>query len=71
MSKRKSYQELTIELEGILTQLQSGELDIDAAMKAYQKGLELIGELEQYLKTAENTIRKVSAQPKSSAGKKS
>lgn len=67
----KSYKQLQEELDGILMQLQGGELDIDESMKAYEKGLTLVAELEKYLKTAENTIRKVAVQPKPRGANKS
>lgn len=60
--KPVSYQEQSAELEAILLELQSGELDIEVAVKRYERGLELIAALEDYLKTAENRVRKLKAQ---------
>jgi exodeoxyribonuclease VII small subunit len=60
--KQLSYQEQSAELEAILLELQSGDLDIEAAVKQYERGLELIAALEEYLKTAENRVRKLKAQ---------
>lgn len=67
----KTYKQLQEELDGILILLQSGELDIDESMKAYEKGLTLVAQLEKYLKTAENTINKITSQTKRSGPKKS
>lgn len=53
------YQALSSELDTILFDLQQGELDIDAAMQKYQRGLELVKLLEEYLKTAENRVAKL------------
>jgi len=58
-SKDISYQELKSELDVILGKLQSGDLDIDEAVKAYERGMELFKELEKYLKEAENKITKI------------
>ncbi len=47
------------QLEAILAKLESGDLDVDQAIKQYQKGMELVKQLEKQLKTAENKITKV------------
>lgn len=57
-----NYQAASAELEAILLELQSGELDIEVAVKQYERGLELIAALETYLKTAENRVTKLKAQ---------
>lgn len=59
--KTLTYQDLNRELETVLGCLQSGDLDIDAAVKAYERGMELVKKLEAYLKEAENKIIKVKA----------
>lgn len=65
MSKSKadqpSYQELKTELEGVLAKLQTEDLDVDEALGLYQRGLELVQQLDTYLKTAENTIQELKA----------
>ena len=58
----KSYSQLNEELDNVLVTLQSGNLDIDEAVKFYERGNELIKQLETYLKEAENKITKVKAQ---------
>lgn len=59
MAKKQSYQSLSQELNQLLAELQSGELDIDAAIAAYEKGQKLIAQLQEYLKAAENKIEQV------------
>lgn len=56
MASKKSYRELQTELDNILTELQSSELDIDKALVLYKKGLGSIKQLEDYLQTAKNEI---------------
>lgn len=56
-----SYQKLNAELENLLIELQSGELDIDEAVKKYQRGMEIVKALQKYLKEAENKVKKVKA----------
>lgn len=55
-AKNLSYQALKAELDIVLDQLQQPDIDVDATLKGYQRGLELISQLEAYLKTAENQI---------------
>lgn len=58
MAKTVNYRELSSELDDVLNKLQSGELDIDEAMKQYERGMQIIKDLEAYLKTAENKVLK-------------
>lgn len=60
-NKTINYQALKAELDTVLDNLQQPDTDVDAALKGYQRGLELIGQLENYLKTAENEIVKLQA----------
>lgn len=55
------YQKLKGELDSILDELQRSDLDIDQALKSYERGLQLIKELEIYLADAENTVRELKA----------
>jgi exodeoxyribonuclease VII small subunit len=55
------YQALKNELDGIMQALQQEELDVDEALKHYERGLELIKTLETYLKTAENQVSELKA----------
>jgi exodeoxyribonuclease VII small subunit len=56
----KSYSELSAELAGIMEWFESAEVDLDEALKKYQQAAELIEQLESYLKTAANKIKKIS-----------
>lgn len=56
MVDKKSYKQLQSELDSILTQLQSADLDIDKAMDLYKKGQTLVTQIEDYLKNAKNNI---------------
>ncbi|HSX23915.1 MAG TPA: exodeoxyribonuclease VII small subunit [Candidatus Saccharimonadales bacterium] len=59
MGSKKSYRDLQTQLDAVLTQLQSAELDIDKALELYKKGQALVKELETYLKTAKNEIERL------------
>jgi len=61
VEKKIDYQKLSNELDNIVLALQADTLDVDEAMKQYERGLELVTQLETYLKTAENKITKLQA----------
>ncbi len=63
-TKPVNYQKLNSELEQILAQMQSGELDIDESIKLYERGQKIVKELQTYLKATENKISKVQASKK-------
>lgn len=52
----KTYQQLKQELEAVLANLQADNLDVDAAVAQYERGRQLIAQLQEYLKTAENKV---------------
>lgn len=60
-SQKFNYKKLSAELEEILERLQSTDLDIDEALEAYEKGMKITKQLEEYLKTAENKIKKINS----------
>jgi exodeoxyribonuclease VII small subunit len=66
MSNNKpiDYRKLSSELDAILGELQNGELDIDKALKQYDRGQAVIKQLNEYLKTAENKITQVTTKHK-------
>jgi exodeoxyribonuclease VII small subunit len=57
----KNYKEMTAELAEIMEWFESGNIDIDEAMAKYQKAMELINKMENYLKTAENKVVKIAS----------
>lgn len=61
MPKDVNYKALRTELETIMNRLDDDMLDVDEVTKQYQRGMEIVKELETYLKTAENKVSKVKA----------
>lgn len=61
MAKELDYRAMSDELESIVLALQQDDIDVDVAMQKYERGLELIAQLEKYLKTAENKIEKLNS----------
>lgn len=58
---KKTYRQLSEELSTVLDWFDSQEADLDEALAKYQQAMELIKQMEAYLKTATNKIRKISA----------
>jgi exodeoxyribonuclease VII small subunit len=64
---KPTYQSLKAELDAILAQLQREDLDVDTALQAYKRGLELVSQLETHLKNAENRVVELKAKSDSKA----
>jgi exodeoxyribonuclease VII small subunit len=58
-----NYETLKAELDTIMAELQREDLGVDAALRHYQRGLDLVRRMEDYLKTAENKIIELKAKP--------
>lgn len=56
------YAAKTAQLENILAQLQGSEITLDKAIQLHDAGEKLVTELEAYLKNAEITIRRRTAE---------
>ncbi|MEO8104794.1 MAG: exodeoxyribonuclease VII small subunit [Candidatus Saccharibacteria bacterium] len=59
--KTVDYASLKAELDGVLVEIQREDLDVDVALKQYERGLELVQQLEKYLTTAENRVTELKA----------
>lgn len=55
------FASLNSELETILIELNREDLDVDQAIKHYERGLKLVAQLEQYLQSSENKITELKA----------
>jgi len=61
IASKINYQALSEELETILNELQSDNLDISKALSSYERGLVIIKQLEDYIKRAENSITTINS----------
>jgi exodeoxyribonuclease VII small subunit len=59
VKESKTYSQLRRELDELLAWFEQDGLDVDEAIKKYDQAIVLTKELEQYLKTAENKIKKL------------
>lgn len=60
VKKETSTNDLQAELNELLMWFESDEVDIDEAVVKYERGLKLVAQLQDRLKSAENTIKKIS-----------
>lgn len=61
MTRKIDYKALNRELDEILVKLQADELDVDAAVELYERGIKITKEIEAYLQDAENKVSKIKA----------
>ncbi len=60
MAETKSdYQKMSAELSAIIEWFESDKVNLDEAIVKYEQALTLIAEIENYLKTAENKVKKI------------
>ena len=60
MSKEKTYKELETELSEVLERVENCSYDeLDVLLADYEQGIKTIQSLEEKLKNAKNTIKKV------------
>ena len=57
-TKAFDYTKKTKELGDVLDRLQNPDIQVDEATQLYDTGIKLVGEIEAYLKQAENTVQK-------------
>lgn len=53
---KKTYRELMEELDEVMQALQADDIDVDAAIAHYEKGIALTKQIETYLTKAENKL---------------
>lgn len=63
-----SFEQALAELEGIVQQLEQGQLELDAAIQAYARGTELRSHCERKLKDAELKVQRITTAADGSVG---
>lgn len=56
-----SYAELSQELAEVMARLEQGDLDIDEAVQSYDRGLQIVKQLEALLLKSENRVSQLRA----------
>lgn len=57
--KEKNFEEKLEELEGLVKQLENGDVPLDEAIVSFTKATKLAGDLDKQLKKAEESLSKI------------
>jgi len=68
MAKQINFEKSIAELEGIVNNLEKGELSLDESLKQFEKGITLARKCQDVLSQAEQKIEILSASKTSPAG---
>ncbi len=55
----QKYEELVAELKDIVRRIEEGDLSLEESIALYERGIDLIGECEKILETAEMRISRL------------
>lgn len=58
-TQKRTFAERLRELETLLEWFESADFDVDEAVMNYERGLKLVKDLEEHLKTAENKVSQI------------
>lgn len=58
MAKKKDFQSILMELDGIIENINSGELSLEEALKQFQTGVGLVTEGEKQLQGVAEEVKK-------------
>jgi exodeoxyribonuclease VII small subunit len=59
MAKEVKFEEKLKELETIINELESGEIDLDSSIEKYTVAMKLVKECDEKLKNAEEKVNKI------------
>ena len=59
MTKEKTFEEKLKELETIVNELESGEIDLDSSIEKYTSAMKLVKECDTKLKKVEEQVNKI------------
>lgn len=57
--KPQKFEQSMAELEGLVTSLEKGDMPLDDALKAFEKGTDLVKKCQKQLRDAEHRVEKV------------
>ena len=59
MTKEKKFEDKLKELEEIVNELESGEIDLDSSIEKYTIAMKLVKECDEKLKNVEEQVNKI------------
>lgn len=57
--KTKTYQQMADELNGLVEWFESDSVNLDEAVSKYEQAMELLNQMEDFIKAAENKVKKI------------
>ena len=57
--KEAKFEDKIKELESIINELESGEIDLDASIEKYTRAMKLVNECDEKLKSIEEQVNKI------------
>jgi exodeoxyribonuclease VII small subunit len=57
--KPKNYEQMADELAKLVDWFESSQVNLDESVVKYQQAMELLEQMENYLKTAQNKVKKI------------
>jgi exodeoxyribonuclease VII small subunit len=57
--KVKSYQQMADELNQLVSWFESDQVNLDQAVAKYEQALQLLEQMETYLRSAQNKVKKI------------
>ncbi|MGH7157160.1 MAG: exodeoxyribonuclease VII small subunit [Candidatus Saccharimonadales bacterium] len=57
--KAKTYQQMADDLASLVDWFESDQVNLDEAVRKYEQAMRLLDEMEDYLKSAQNKIKKI------------
>ncbi len=57
--KNEKFEDKMKELEEIINELESGEIDLDTSIEKYTRAMKLVGECDEKLKSIEGQVNKI------------
>jgi exodeoxyribonuclease VII small subunit len=57
----KTYQQLSDEFAGLAAWFEGDQVNLDEAVAKYEQAMKLLAQMEDYLKSAQNKVKKISA----------
>lgn len=59
-SQQKNYQQLSDELNKLIEWFEGDKVNLDEAVEKYEQAMNLLKQMEDHLKLAENKVKKIS-----------
>jgi exodeoxyribonuclease VII small subunit len=57
----RSYKQMSDDLNVLIEWFESEEVNLEQAIEKYEQAMQLIDEMEDYLKTAQNKLKKITS----------